>query len=173
MKKVIGFIILLIAFVAITACTQQAVSEPVTTLPTTIPLTVPTTALALVPTTVLTTASTTVVTTIIPPATRTESPSTKIVTTIHMRNNAFVPEILTALPGSGITWINDDGIPHSLKMSEADAGFNTGDIMPGAQWSYTFGKKEGNFSIICINHPNMKGTIIIKRTSSVVGDPQK
>ena len=169
MKKVIGFIILLIACVAFTGCTQQAAPEPVTTLPTTISTPVPTTVSTSVPTVV----PTTIITTVVPTATRTESPLNKIVTTIHMRNNTFVPEVLTALPGSGITWINDDAVPHSLKMSEPDAGFNTGDIMPGAQWSYTFGKKEGNFSIICINHPNMKGTIVIKKTASVVGDPQK
>jgi len=173
MKKALGFIILLIACIAFTGCTQQAAPQPVTTLPTTITTAVPTTELTPMPTTLPTTLPITITTTVVPTATRTESPDNKVVTTIHMRNNAFAPVVLTALPGTGITWINDDEVTHSLKMSEPDAGFNSGEIMPGARWSYTFGKKEGNFSIICINHPNMKGTIIIKQTASIVGDPQK
>jgi plastocyanin len=169
MKKIIGFIILLVVFVACAACTQQAAPEPVTTLPTTVPTPVPTTVITPAPTT----QPTTVVTTLLPTATRTLSPQTKLLTTIHMKNNAFVPPELIALPGSGITWINDDTTPHSLKMSFSDGGFNTGDILPGSQWSYTFGKKEGTFNISCIYHPDMKGTVVVKTTSSVIGNPQK
>ena len=163
MKKFIGLFILMIAFVAFTGCTQQAVPEPVTTTPpTTVPPTVPTAVVTLKPTPV----PTTVVTTLPPTVKRTESPSAKVVTTIHMRNNSFVPQVLTALPGTGITWINDDGIVHSLKMSGTDAGFNSGDIMPGVQWSYTFGAREGTFAISCAYHPDMKGTVIIKKADS-------
>jgi len=159
MKKLIGLIILMIAFVAFTGCTQQVVQEPVaTTLPTTVSSPVPTAELTVVPTMV----PTTVVTTMPPTTKRTESPSGKVVTTIHMKNNAFVPQVLTALPGTGITWINDDDSAHSIKMSTPDAGFNSGDILPGGTFSYTFGKREGNFTISCIYHPDMKGTILIK-----------
>jgi len=168
MKKFIGLLILMIAFVAFTGCTQQAVPEPVTTTP---PTTGPTTVLTAVLTPGPTPVPTTVVTTLPPTVKRTESPPTKVVTTIHMQNNLFVPPVLTALPGTGITWINDDDIVHSLKMSGTDAGFNSGDIMPHAQWSYTFGMREGNFSISCVYHPAMKGTIIIKNGASIVGAP--
>ena len=160
MKKFIGLFILMIAFVAFMGCTQQAVPEPVTTTSaTTVITTVPTAELTLVPTSV----PTTIVTMLPPIAKRTESPSTKVVTTIHMKNNAFAPQVLTALPGTGITWINDDDSVHSIKMSGPNnAGFNSGDIMPGASWGYTFGAREGTFSISCIYHPDMKGTVIIK-----------
>jgi len=162
MKKFICLIILMIAFVAFTGCTQQVVPEPVTTSPpTTVPATVPTAVLTPKPTPV----PTSVVTTLPPTVKRTESPTTKVVTTIHMRNNSFVPSELTALPGTGITWINDDGIVHSLKMSGTGAGFNSGDILPGVQWSYTFAR-EGTFAISCAYHPDMKGTVIIKNADS-------
>lgn len=163
MKKIIGLFILMIAFIAFTGCTQQAVPEPVTISPTTVATTVPTTEL----TTVRTTAPTTVVTTVIPSATRTLSPSGKVVTTIHMRNNAFVPQILTVLPGTGITWVNDDDKVHTVKTIGTYAGkFNSGDILPGAQWSYTFGVQEGNYKFNCAYHPEMKGTVIIKKADS-------
>jgi plastocyanin len=160
MKKFIGLFILIIAFVAFTGCTQQAVPETVTTTPpTTVPTAVATTELSIVPTTV----PTTVVITLPPTVKRTESPSTKVVTTIHMKNNAFVPQVLIALPGTGITWINDDDNVHSIKMSGPNnAGFNSGDIMPGATWSYTFGTREGNYTITDAKQPDMKGTILIK-----------
>jgi plastocyanin len=160
MKKYIGVVILLIAFVCFMGCTQTPVTEAVTTLPTTVP--------TVVPTTELTPASTTLPITdvkiVIPVATRTTSPmNMKVVTAIHMRNNTFVPEELTALPGTGITWINDDSAVHSVKtIGNATGMFNSGDILPGSQWSYTFGQREGRYEFTCSYHPEMKGAIIIK-----------
>ena len=158
MKKFIGLFILVIAFVAFTGCTQQPVPEPVTTTPPTIlTTTIPTTELTFVPTPV----PTTVVTTLPPTTKRTESPSGKVVTLIHMKDNSFVPKVLTVLPQTGITWKNDDETIHSLKMSSPDGGFNSGDIIPGASWTYTFGSREGTFNITDPYYPDMKGAVII------------
>jgi plastocyanin len=160
MKKYIGFVILVIAFVCLTGCTQQAVPEVVTTPPTTVPTVVPTTELTPAPTTL----PITVIKTVIPVATRTTSPiNIKVVTTIHMRNNTFVPQELTALTGTGITWINDDPVVHSVISTGNTTGkLNSGDILPGSQWSYTFGQREGRYEFTCAYHPEMKGAIIIK-----------
>jgi plastocyanin len=160
MKKYIGFVILVIAFVCLTGCTQQAVPEVVTTPPTTVPTVVPTTELTPAPTTL----PITVVKTVIPVATRTTSPmNMRVVTTIYMRNNTFIPEELTAMPGTGITWINDDSAVHSVKtIGNATGMFNSGDILPGSQWSNTFGQREGRYEYACSYHPEMKGAIIIK-----------
>jgi plastocyanin len=164
MKKLIGLFILMISFVAFTGCTQPVVPEPVTTTPPTMVLTiVPTEELTVVPTPV----PTTIVTTLPPTVKRTESPSTKVVTTIHMRNNTFVPRELTVITGTGITWVNDDDAVHTVKTIGTYAGkFNSGDILPGAVWSYTFGKQEGSFEFTCSYHPEMKGTIIIKNADT-------
>lgn len=171
MKKFIGLIILLIACVAFSACTQQAAQETVTTVPTT----VPTTVVTIVPTTEITLAptglATTVATTALPVATRTLSPSTKVVTIIHIRNNSFVPQQLTVLPGTGISWVNDDDKIHAVKTIGTYAGkFNSGDILPGAVWSYTFGKLEGNFEFTDSYHSEMKGTIIIRKADTSIID---
>jgi plastocyanin len=158
MKKYIGFVILLIAFVCFMGCTQTPVPEAVTTPATTVP-TIPTTELTLATKTL----PTSVVTTMLPVSTRTTSPTGKVVTTISMRNNTFVPQELTALPGTGITWINDDPGVHSVKSTGNATGmFNSGDILPGSQWSYTFGQREGRYEFTCSYHPEMKGAIIIK-----------
>lgn len=167
MKKIIGLIVLLIACVAFSACTQQAAPETVTTVPTTVPTTVETT----VPTTEITLISTTlttaVPTTALPTTARTLSPTKKAVTIIHISNNTFVPQQLTVLPGTGITWVNDDGTIHAVKTIGTYAGkFNSGDILPGAVWSYTFGTKEGSYEFTDSYHTDMRGTIIIKNDVS-------
>jgi plastocyanin len=169
MKKLICFVIIMIAFVCFTGCTQPAVQEVVTTQPTMVPTAVPTAELTLAPTTV----PTTVVTAVLPIVTRTTSPSAKVVTTFHMRNNTFVPGELTVLPGTGITWINDDSAVHSVKtIGNATGMFNSGDIISGSQWSYTFGVREGRYEFTCSYHPDMKGTVIIQRTeSSLIRSP--
>jgi plastocyanin len=159
MKKFIGLFILVIAFVAFTGCTQQPVTEPVTTTqPTIVITTIPTAELTVVPTSI----PTKVVTTQPPTTKRTESPSGKVVTLIHLKNNSFVPQVLTVLPHTGITWKNDDETVHSLKMSSSEGGFNSGEIIPGATWTYTFGSWEGTYEIADPQYPNMKGSVIIK-----------
>ena len=159
MKKYIGFVILLIAFVCFMGCTQTPVPEAVTTPTSTVP-TIPTAEIISAPTIL----PITVVKAVIPVATRTTSPmNMRVVTTISLRNNTFVPQELTALPGTGITWINDDPGVHSVKSTGNATGmFNSGDILPGSQWSYTFGQREGRYEFTCSYHPEMKGAIIIK-----------
>jgi len=108
----------------------------ITTVPTTIPTTQPTAAITL------------------PPQT------TK--TIIYMRNNLFVPQELTVLPGTGVSWVNEDSIIHSVKITGIHAGmFNSGDIIPGASSGNTFAN-EGVFEFACPDHPNMKGKIVVK-----------
>jgi plastocyanin len=158
MKKFIGLFILVIAFVAFTGCTQQPVTEPVTTTSHTIVTTpIPTAELTFVPTPV----PTTVVTTMPPTTKRTESPTGKVVTVVHMKNNSFAPQVLTVLPSTGITWINDDETVHSLKMTSPEGGFNSGEIIPGGSWTYTFGSWEGTYNVTDPNYPDMKSAIII------------
>lgn len=163
MIKFLGFVILLIVFVSFTGCTQTAQPETVATLTTT-PTIIPTTELTLPPTAV----PTTVVTTLRPVGTRTTSPMNfVVVTTIHMRNNTFVPQELTVLPGTGITWINDDSGVHTVKtIGNATGMFNSGDLISGAQWSYTFGQRQGRYEFACSYHPEMKGAIIIKNADT-------
>ncbi len=93
-------------------------------------------------------------------------------TIIYMRNNTFVPLELTVLPGTGITWVNDDSTLHSVKTIGNHAGmFNSGEISPGGRWGYTFGANDGVFEFTDIYYPEMKGTIVVQKGESVVGAP--
>lgn len=165
--------ILVIVLAMVSGCTQQAqpaaiitpASTPVVTpAATAIPTIPPTTEAIPLPTT----EPTTVVTT--PPSTNATATtpvpvgtaSTKI-TTIHIVNNTFVPQQLTILPGTGITWINDDLTPHAIKTTGNQAvRFNSGDFMKGVDWGYTFGANEGTFEIID-TYSNSTSIIIVKK----------
>jgi plastocyanin len=166
MKKIIGLFILVIAIAMISGCTQPAnnasVTTPATPMATTVATTVTTEATTIPPTEIpaatpevttnATPEITTAVSTIAATVTKTAVPigtiSTKV-TTIYIRNNTFVPQELTVLPGTGITWINDDETVHAIKATGSHAGmFNSGDFVKGAEWGYTFGANEGTYEIM-------------------------
>ena len=166
MKKFIGLFILVIALVMISGCTQPAQPVAVTTPVATAVPTVPPTVATMVPTMMPP-----VVTTVLSKPKITLVPQiTKII--FYMRNNTFVPKELTVLPGTGVTWVNEDPIVHSVKTTGTHTGmFNSGDIIPTATWGYTFGAEQGVFEFTCPDYPDMKGTIVVKDGASVVGAP--
>jgi plastocyanin len=179
MKRFIGLFILLIVLAMISGCTQQAkpaaVPTPAATIvPTVPPTTEATPAPTTEPMTVATPQSTPVTATTVATVAKTPKPvmtaSTKI-TTISIRNNSFVPQELTVLPGTGITWINDDATVHAIKTTGTHAGmFSSGDFMKGSEWGYTFGANEGTFEIID-TYSNSTGVIIVKKGELLVGNP--
>jgi plastocyanin len=184
MKTYIGLFILVIVLVAFSGCTAQQAKPAVTTaipattaaatevptlstpmpttVSTTVPTAVPTTAAAPVASANVTTAAT---------AGPDMTPSTKV-TTIHIRNNTFVPDQLTVLPGTGITWINNDAVTHVVKASGDSAGkFTSSPMVNGASFIYTFGETTGTYEFMDPAYPDMKGTIFVKNGDSVVGAP--
>lgn len=170
MKTYIGFFILVVLLVAASGCTSQPVTPhetattpatpasvtevPTTAITTTIPATAPTTAAAADVTAAITTVATT---------RPVMTPSTKV-TTIRIRNNTFVPAELTVLPGTGITWINDDSVIHVVKAAGNSTGkFTSAELMNGASFHYTFGEKTGTFEFGDPKYPDMKGAIIVTK----------
>jgi plastocyanin len=183
MKKFFGLCILVILLVAASGCTQPAKTVAATPEPTANPATeVPTPVATMPPTAaetiIVPTTAATVAVTLEPTAKPTNvttpkpvlTPSIKV-TTIYIRNNTFVPQELTVLPGTGITWINEDHTVHALKtMPTTPFKFSSGDVMPGAQWGYTYGENEGTFGFID-TYTNATGMIIVKKGESVLGAP--
>jgi plastocyanin len=177
MKEFIGLFVLVIVLAMISGCTQPAQNATVTTPVTTVIPTVPssteaTPAPTMEPAQVTTPRNTAVMPTMVTTVARTPkpvmTPSTKI-TTIYIRNNSFVPNELMVLPGTGITWINDDSTVHAIKTTGSHKGmFNSGDFVKGSQWGYTFGENEGTFEIID-TYSNSTCVIIIKKGEPVVG----
>ncbi len=198
MKKYFGLIMLMIVLVLLAGCTLTPATNSTTTVPTTIPATetaataapvvvtsqpAAVTTTAVVPVVSVTIVETTAVmlnvtitampNVTMPEQTATVAPAvTKPVTTnvIHIVNGSFVPSATTLLPGTGVSWINGDNVTHSVKSTGASSGmFNSGDILPGGQFPYSFGATEGTYTFNDPKFPNMTGKIIIKAGPSVVG----
>jgi plastocyanin len=174
MKRFLGLFILVIALAMISGCTQQAqpaavITPAATTVETAVPTEVATPAPTTEPVPVVTVQNatemaTTAVTTASTPK-PVMTPSTKV-TTIYVRNNSFVPTELTVLPGTGLTWVNDDATVHAIKATiTAKDGiknvFSTGDLVMGTGFSYTFGANEGTYNLID-THSNATSVIIVK-----------
>ncbi len=186
MKKLIGLLILIIVLVAVSGCTQQAKTAPATTaVPTTVETVVATpvetsAALTTEETTQVAPAETAVVTEIttpeenatVPAANQTVVPALTFSTVniVHIANNTFSPATIVALPGTRITWVNDDKTVHSVKTIGNYVGkFNSGDISPGIQWGYDFSEAEGTFQYADGYNLNVTGTIIIKKGDVLYG----
>ena len=173
MKRSIGLCILLILLIAASGCTQPASKQPdpATVVPTDIPTAAATTAatpaeeIQVVVVTEETTPEVTAVMTPVPQLTYAKKP------VIAIRNNTFVPHEMLVLPGTGITWINEDSTVHAVKtMPDTGIKFSSGDIIKGASFGYTFGDKEGTFSFID-PYTNATGIIRVQKGASVVGAP--
>jgi len=179
MKMFVGVLILVMLLAAASGCTTQqekpaatgaTVTTPVsatevptvenTPLPKTMPVEVTTTGAA---------ADVTAVVTLTATPRPSNTWSVKYLT-IHIRNNTYVPDELTILPGAGVTWINDDPVIHVVKATGESAGkFTSAEMVNGAQFHYTFGEKTGTFEFGDPRYPGMKGTIIVRAGASVVG----
>ena len=155
---------ILIAVALAAGCTQYGTQAPVaTTAPTPVPTQPPTPAAS---------------PSAIPPATTptytfTPQPyvTQETVTTVHIRNFSFVPATLTVLPGTQVTWINDDNTAHTVVATGTAAGmFQSRALMKGDTFPYTFASV-GNYPYICSIHPDEKGTIVVKAgPEGVTGD---
>ena len=77
---------------------------------------------------------------------------------VMIQNMAFTPPSLTVPMGTTVTWTNKDMVQHTATAD--DKSFDSGQLAPGASFSFTF-TKAGTFTYKCTIHPNMMGTIIV------------
>jgi len=189
MKWLIGFFVLLVALVAISGCTQQtpAANVTATPVPTTVPTTVQETIAPATNATVMPTMETTTVATELPSVTMTTPVTANVtanitasatvkptataasgITMIHITKTGFTPQVDVVLPGTSIAWINDDTVPHSIKMiGDHEGMFNSGEILSKSQFSFDFGAKEGTFVYAFADNKTITGTIIVKSGRSL------
>lgn len=74
-------------------------------------------------------------------------------------NWKYVPADLTVAPGTTVTWHNGGQYSHTVKAN--DGSFDSGYIVPGAQWQHTF-DKAGEYPYHCEPHPWKKGVVHVK-----------
>ena len=79
--------------------------------------------------------------------------------TVRIDNFVFGPETLTVTPGTTVTWINQDDIPHTVVAN--DKSFKSKVLDTDERFSFTF-TKPGEYGYFCSLHPHMTGKVIVK-----------
>jgi plastocyanin len=77
---------------------------------------------------------------------------------VRIANFTFTPPVLAVRPGTTVTWINDDDIPHTVVAN--DKSFRSPVLDTGDRFSFTFAKA-GQFGYFCSLHPHMTGKIAV------------
>ena len=92
------------------------------------------------------------------PPPRAAAPAQRIVTA-RMKGQAFLPENMEITAGTTVRWKNLDALIHTV--TAADKSFNSGVIGADGTYSHTF-SRPGTYPIICLAHPFMKATVVVK-----------
>src|ERR1700720_4646482 len=81
------------------------------------------------------------------------------VASVSMDHNTFIPSEITVVPGTTVTWVNKEDMPHTVV--HVNKGFRSKTLVKDAQFSFTF-TAAGDYDYLCSIHPNMKGKFIVK-----------
>src|SRR4051794_34618977 len=81
------------------------------------------------------------------------------VASVKIANFTFQAPVLTVKPGTTVTWINDDDIPHAVAAN--NGAFKSKVLDTGDRFTFTFAKA-GEYAYFCSIHPHMTGKIIVK-----------
>lgn len=79
--------------------------------------------------------------------------------TITIDNFTFGTDAVTISPGTEVTWVNRDDMPHTV-VSTAGV-FSSKALDTNDRFSYTFGQP-GTYPYYCSIHPRMTGTIVVR-----------
>jgi len=84
------------------------------------------------------------------------------VATVSMDHNTFIPGEITVVPGTTVTWVNKEAMPHTVV--DMNKGFRSKTLAKDASFSFTFATA-GDYDYLCSIHPNMKGKVMVKPAS--------
>jgi MYXO-CTERM domain-containing protein len=86
---------------------------------------------------------------------------------IDIESNSYAPDEIEVVPGTTVFWHNIEESVHTVTAD--DGSFDSGDIAPYEEWSYTF-EEVGEFSYSCDYHGSMgmTGKVIVAE----VDDPE-
>jgi plastocyanin len=78
---------------------------------------------------------------------------------LTIKDFMFMPMALTIAPGDTVTWVNDDGEPHTVVS--LDGAFRSQALDEKDHFTHAF-SQAGTFRYLCSIHPKMVGTITVK-----------
>ena len=76
--------------------------------------------------------------------------------TVEIKGMKFSPATLSVAAGDTITFVNEDGAPHTATAK--DGSFDTGRLNKGDSATVTIGAA-GSFDYVCQVHASMKGNV--------------
>ena len=85
------------------------------------------------------------------------------VATVGMDHTTFNPSEITVAPGTTVTWVNNEAMPHNV--ADSNKGFRSKTLVKDDKFSFTF-TTAGEYDYLCLIHPNMKGKVIVKPGAS-------
>ena len=86
------------------------------------------------------------------------TPDPNSTTTVEISNNAFIPDQLNVAPGTTVTFVNRDNVPHTA-TSDSKL-FDSGELAPGASYPVVL-EGAGTVTYHCKLHPEMRGRIVV------------
>lgn len=81
---------------------------------------------------------------------------------VHIRDDAFVPALLTVHAGEKVTFVNDDDDAHTATAD--DGGWDSEGLNQHESWARAF-SKAGKIAYHCTVHPMMHGTLVVVRSA--------
>lgn len=78
--------------------------------------------------------------------------------TVMIDNFTFSPAEITVAPGTTVTWVNHDDIPHTVV--DTKKGFRSKALDTDDSYSFTF-SSAGSFDYFCSLHPHMTGKVVV------------
>jgi plastocyanin len=81
--------------------------------------------------------------------------------TVLIKNFSFNPAQITIKRGTKVRWINRDSTTHTATANKKRS-FDSGRLRPGQSYTHTF-KRAGKQRYHCEIHPDMMGSIVVKR----------
>ena len=80
---------------------------------------------------------------------------------VKIDNFSFTPQSLTVHPGTTVTWVNKDDVPHTV--TSTDKKFKSRTLDTDERFSFTF-SAAGTYNYFCSVHPHMTAKIIVQST---------
>lgn len=75
-------------------------------------------------------------------------------------NFTFGPPVLVVKPGTTVTWVNGDDIPHTV-VADDKKTFRSKVLDTDDAFSFTF-TTPGSYAYFCSIHPHMTGKVVVK-----------
>jgi plastocyanin len=96
----------------------------------------------------------------------TTAPAPNSTTTVDIRDYAFNPAQLNVAPGTTVTFVNNDTVPHTATAN--DGLFDSGVLEPGSSFDVWL-DGSGTVTYHCELHPDMQGSIVVGQGGGAEG----